>query len=167
MIAYITGTVSELTDECLILENNGIGFQLYVPRPLISEASVGDEMRIHTYLAIREDAVTLYGFRSRDDLSLFKLLITVSGIGPKGAISVLSAISADDLRFAVLSDDVATITKIPGIGRKTAQKLILELKDKFDLEEAFEKKAGGALSGALPPEGSAQSDAVMAMVALG
>lgn len=167
MIAYIIGTVSALLKDSLILECGGIGYQIYVPSSLINQTTIGDEIRVHTYLAIREDAITLYGFKTKDDLSLFKLLIGVSGIGPKGAVSVLSTLDADDLRFAVLSDDVETITKIPGIGRKTAQKLILDLKDKLDLEDAFEKKAAGNNGGTIPAEGSPQSDAVMAMVALG
>lgn len=89
---------------------------------------------------VREDAIGLFGFLTKDDLDMFKLLITVNGIGPKGALGILSAISADDIRFAVLAEDAKAIAKAPGIGNKTASKLILELKDKFKLETAFEQR---------------------------
>ena len=167
MISYIIGTVAEIHDDGLVLENNGIGYAIAAPSSMLSELSVGDEARIHTYMAVREDAIALYGFRTRDDLAVFKLLLGVSGIGPKGAIAVLSGLSADDLRFAVLSDDVTTISKVPGIGRKTAQKLILELKDKMDLQDAFEKKAEHAAGESTPETGSPQSEAILALTALG
>ena len=99
-----------------------------------------DKIKIYTYFHVREDTMQLYGFLSRDDLEMFRLLLNVNGIGPKAAMGVLAAITADELRFAVLSDDVKTISRAPGIGKKTAQKLILELKDKLKLEDAFEKK---------------------------
>lgn len=123
---------------------------------------------MYTYLHLREDVMVLYGFLTKDDLELFKQLITVSGIGPKGGLAILSTLDADDLRFAVLSGDAKAISKAPGIGAKTAQRVILELKDKMSLEDAFEKKtmhveeraqsAGGA---------SVKNDAVMALTALG
>ena len=90
---------------------------------------MGEEVKIHTYFQVREDAMQLYGFLKKDDLQMFKLLLGVNGVGPKAAMGVLSGITADELRFAVLSDDVKTLSKVPGIGKKTAQKLILELKD--------------------------------------
>ena len=167
MISYIIGTVTEILEDGLILENNGIGYMISVPSSMLDEMRCGDEARIHTYLAVREDAIALYGFKSRDDLSLFRLLLGVSGIGPKGALSVLSVLSADTQRFAVLSDDTATISKVPGIGKKTAQKLILELRDKLDLQDAFEKKAQHALAEGNLSGGSPQSEAVLALTALG
>lgn len=101
---------------------------------------MGAQLKLHTWLQVREDGVALFGFLDREELETFKLLIGVNGIGPKGAIGILSAISSTDLRFAVLAEDEKTIAKTPGIGPKTAKKLILELKDKFSLEEAFESK---------------------------
>jgi Holliday junction DNA helicase RuvA len=95
---------------------------------------------LYTYLHVREDAISLFGFPTKDDLEMFKLLITVNGIGPKGALGILSSISADEIRFAVLAEDVKTIAKAPGIGNKTAGKMVLELKDKFKLETAFEQR---------------------------
>ncbi|MBR0397046.1 MAG: Holliday junction branch migration protein RuvA [Eubacterium sp.] len=176
MIAYLKGTVEEIEQDALLIDRGGIGFRVYVPATLLDgSVRTGDQVKIHTYLNVKEDALTLYGFADRDDLEVFKLLTGVSGIGPKGAMGILSTLSADDLRFAVLSDDVTFISKAPGIGKKTAQKVILELKDKFKLEDAVEKKlahaeagAGDALSGAGGSASQrAQSDAVEALVALG
>ncbi|MCI1721317.1 MAG: Holliday junction branch migration protein RuvA [Lachnospiraceae bacterium] len=167
MISYIIGTISEIRDESLVLENNGIGYFISVPSSMLDGLTCGDEVRIHTYMAVREDAIALYGFRTKDDLGVFRLLLGVSGIGPKGALAVLSALSADDLRFAVLADDAATISKVPGIGKKTAQKLILELKDKMDLQDAFEKKAANTAAAGELPAGSPQSEAVLALASLG
>jgi Holliday junction DNA helicase RuvA len=167
MISYIIGTISEIRDESLVLENNGIGYFISVPSSMLDGLTCGDEVRIHTYMAVREDAIALYGFRTKDDLGVFRLLLGVSGIGPKGALTVLSALSADDLRFAVLADDAATISKVPGIGKKTAQKLILELKDKMDLQDAFEKKAANTAAAGELPAGSPQSEAVLALASLG
>ena len=110
----------------------------------------------------------LYGFLSKDDLEIFKLLITVSGIGPKGGLAILSTLSADDLRFAILSGDSKAISQAPGIGAKTAQRVILDLKDKLSLEDAFEKKLENQASGAAVSMNSAvKNDAVMALNALG
>lgn len=108
----------------------------------------GEDVKIYTYLCVREDAMILYGFLSKDDLEIFKLLITVSGIGPKGGLAILSTLPADDLRFAILSGDSKAISKAPGIGAKTAQRVILDLKDKLSLEDAFEKKLENQTSGA-------------------
>lgn len=110
----------------------------------------------------------LYGFFSKDDLEIFKLLITVSGIGPKGGLAILSTLSADDLRFAILSGDSKAISKAPGIGAKTAQRVILDLKDKLSLEDAFEKKLENQASGvAASMNSTVKNDAVMALNALG
>lgn len=140
MISYIKGEITEVFEDGIIIESNGIGYEVKMPLSSISNLPrTKDEAKIYTYLHVREDAMSLFGFLTKDDLKVFKLLITVNGIGPKGALGILSAITADDLRFAVLSDDAKTIAKAPGIGSKTASKLILELKDKFKLEDAFEQ----------------------------
>ncbi len=142
MIAYLKGEIVEILEDRVILEVGNIGYNLFMPMTSVDTAlHVGVEAKIYTYLNVREDAMQLYGFLTKDDLNTFKLLLSVSGIGPKAAIGVLSGMSADELRFAVLADDVKTISKAPGIGKKTAQKLILELKDKMSLQEAFELKA--------------------------
>lgn len=168
MIAYIKGELAEVYEDAVVLENGGTGYLIQVPASLLSQLpQVGSRMKVHTYLYVREDAISLYGFLSRDDLTVFKLLLTVSGIGPKGALGILSTITPDDLRFAILSDDSKTIAKAPGIGAKTAKKLIIELKDKLKLEEVFEQKTD---SSALE-EGAVLEDikgeAVQALTALG
>ena len=167
MFAYIRGTVAALESDSVILDHQGIGYRIYVPSAVLAELSVGEERKLHTYFAVREDAMQLYGFLTADDLELFRLLIGVSGIGPKGALGILGVMSGDELRFAVLSEDAAGLSKAPGIGKKTAQKVIIELKDKLDLMDAFEKKAAHTAAGAAARENSAQSDAIMALTALG
>ncbi len=141
MIAYLKGELAEIKESYVVLEVGNIGYEVFLPTSSILELpSKGSSIKIYTYMHVREDAMNLFGFLTKDDLEMFKLLITVNGIGPRGALGILSAISADDIRFAVLAEDTKAITKAPGIGAKTAGKLILELKDKFKLETAFEQK---------------------------
>lgn len=169
MISYIKGELTEIMEDAIVVENNGIGFNIRVPATVISEFSVtGEQVKVYTYLQIREDAHSLYGFLTRDDLEIFKMLINVNGIGPKGALAILSTISPDDLRFAVLSDDVKLISSAPGIGAKTAQKLIIELKDKIKLSDAFEQALAHQESSiGMSVDFSARNEAVEALVALG
>ena len=171
MIGFIKGTIEDIQEDCLIVDNHGMGWIVYVPGSLLGgHVRIGDEVKLYTSLQVREDAMTLYGFFSKDDLEVFRLLLGVSGIGPKGALGILSALSPDDLRFAVLADDAAAISRAPGIGKKTAQKLILELKDRFALNDAFEKKLSH-MQEAAPAVGdglaAAQADAIEALTALG
>ena len=140
MIAFVRGTAVDMTENSVIVETGGIGYEIYMTGTDLSQIHMGEEVKIHTYFNVREDAMQLYGFWHKDDLQVFRLLLSVNGIGPKAALGVLSGLSADELRFAVLSDDVKTLSRAPGIGKKTAQKLILELKVKLKLEDAFEKK---------------------------
>lgn len=159
MYSYIRGTLAEVEMDHIVIDVNGIGYNIYIPINCYEYLpGLGEECKIHTYLYIREDAMMLYGFLTKDDLNLFKQLITVSGIGPKGAIGILSTLSADDLRFAILAGDAKAISKAPGIGAKTAQRVILELKDKVSLEDAFEKKLDN---------NQVKNDAVLALNALG
>ena len=172
MIAYIKGELADVSDSGIVVESNMTGYAISVPSSVISQLPpIGEQVKIHTYLYVREDAMLLYGFLTKEDLAIFKLLISVNGIGPKAALGVLSAISPDELRFAILSDDVKTISKAPGIGAKTAKKLILELKDKLRIEDAFEirlKHAEEAMhEGEKEAQASIQNDAVAALVALG
>lgn len=170
MIGYIRGTLEEADEQCIIVDCHGVGYRIFVPGSAFAGAlPMGEEVKIYTYLSVREDAMQLFGFRTRDDLGMFRLLLNVSGIGPKGALGILSAMTADELRFAVLADDAAAISKAPGIGKKTAQKLILELKDKLDLQEAFEQKLTNGAAGSQIPEGHSNSiqEAVEALSALG
>ena len=140
MISYIKGELSEILPDVIVVEANGIGYNIYVPGSVLGELpSVGSEVKIYTYMNVKEDECSLYGFLTRDDLSMFKMLICVNGIGPKAALGALSNITADDLRFAVLADDVAAIKALPGIGPKTAQKIIIDVKDikKDDLRRSL------------------------------
>ena len=139
MIGYIKGQLEEVMEGAIIVDNNGIGYEILVPMSVIDKMpSRGTEVKIYTYMHVREDALQLFGFMTRDDLQVFKLLITVSGIGPKGALGILGVMSADDVRFAVMAEDAKTISKAPGIGAKTARKLIIELKDKLKLKDVIE-----------------------------
>lgn len=148
MIAYITGELITTNQEGIIVEQNGMGYNIMMPLSSVNNLpNNGSFVKIYTFLYVREDNLSLYGFLNQDDLGVFKLLITVSGIGPKGALAILSSMTADDLRFAVLAEDVKTITKAPGVGTKTAKKLILELKDKFKLDESFEVRLANNESG--------------------
>ena len=166
MISYIKGELAHIGEDYIIVENGNIGYEIRVPATVLDEMSyVGAQVKVYTYMYVREDVLALYGFLTRDDLSVFKQLITVSGIGPKGALGILSTIAADDLRFAVLAGDIRTISKAPGIGKKTAQKLIIELKDKMSLEDAFESKISenhGENTGV----SDSRNDAVLALTAL-
>ncbi len=170
MIAYIKGTVEEILEDRVILETGNMGYNIFMPMGAVEHLlHKGQEIKIHTYLNVKEEALQLFGFLTRDDLNTFKLLLGVNGIGPKAALGVLSGLSADELRFAVLADDVKTISRAPGIGKKTAQKLILELKDKFNIQEALEMKAEHVQ---MPGTGEAdltdmKKEAVEALTALG
>ena len=169
MIAYLRGTVASVSQARVVLEVNGVGYQVFITsRDAAEMPGRGEEVILHTYLSVREDAMQLFGFLEEDDLEMYRLLLTVSGVGPKAGLGVLSVLTADDLRFAVLSDDAKTIAKAPGIGAKTAKKLILELKDKLSLEDAFEKKlAHGEAAAGAASVNDAASDVVQALAALG
>ena len=170
MIAFVRGTAVDMTENSVIVEAGGIGYEIYMTGTDLSRIHMGEEVKIHTYFNVREDAMQLYGFRSMDDLQMFKLLFGVNGVGSKAALGVLAGITADELRFAILSDDVKTLSKAPGIGKKTAQKLILELKDKMKLEDAFELKLAHEQERAAVGAGEVsdgRQEAVEALVALG
>lgn len=172
MISFVRGIVAELGDAYIVMDTGAIGYEINMPARIVEEIHLGEEQKVFTYFQVREDAMQLYGFLRKDDLEMFKMLLNVNGIGPKAALGILSGSTADNLRFAVLSDDVNSISKIPGIGKKTAQKLILELKDKLKLEDAFELKlahekgiVNDTVSGGQLRDG--YQEAVEALVALG
>ena len=168
MYSYIRGPLAEIELDHIVIDVYGVGYTIYIPTNCFDYLpGLGEECKIHTYLYVREDAMILYGFLTKDDLNLFKQLITVSGIGPKGALGILSALSADDLRFAILAGDAKAIAKAPGIGAKTAQRVILELKDKMSLEDAFEKKLEHEKVMVASSNNQVKNDAVLALNALG
>lgn len=169
MISYIKGTISEIEQDKIVIECNNMGFNIFVTNNIISESRLGEEIQIYTYMSVKEDGITLFGFKTKDELNIFKKMITVSGIGPKGAISILSTLNVSKLRIAIMSDDAKAISKAPGIGAKTASKLILELKDKIAPEaitpDRITSDAVEAKSDA--DEVAAFGDAVDALCALG
>ena len=134
MISFIEGVLEYLDDTYIIINNNGIGYRINVPASVIKKSPiVGDKLKIHTYLNVREDALTLYGFLTTEELELYKKLILVNGIGPKCALAMLSTYNSTDLIIAIGTEDLKSLCEIPGIGKKTAQRLVLDLKDKFDI----------------------------------
>lgn len=169
MYAYLKGTIEDITEDNLILEVNQIGYNIKISARTANMLDrTSGLVKIYTYTLVREDAFSLYGFLTRDDLEIFKKLITVNGIGPKGGLAILSIMSADELRFAILSGDAKAISKAPGIGAKTAERVILDLKDKVSLQDALSPKediATASLSGGASTD--EKNEAIEALVALG
>lgn len=164
MISYITGRLAETSAELIVVETNGFGMNIKVPASVIPGLpAIGSEVKIYTYMYVREDMINLYGFLSRDDLEFFKLMLNVSGIGPKGALSILSHATPDELRLAILTDDEKKIASAPGIGKKTAQRLVLELKDKIS-SPVSESVSTGSVNGT---SGGVVQEAMEALAALG
>ena len=170
MISYIRGTLAEKNEDSAVVEAHGVGYQIFVPVPVLSELPpLGESVKIYTYFSVREDGMSLFGFLSRQDLAMFKQLIGVNGIGPNSALGILSALRPDVLRMAVASGDAKTISRAPGVGPKTAQRIILDLKDKIRPEDVL---AGGLEESLAVPEeisgvGQAGKEAVEALTALG
>ena len=170
MISYIRGTLAEKNEDSAVVEAHGVGYQIFVPVPVLSELPpLGESVQIYTYFNVREDGMSLFGFLSRQDLAMFKQLIGVNGIGPKSALGILSALKPDVLRMAVASGDAKAISRAPGVGPKTAQRIILDLKDKIRPEDLL---AGGLEESLAVPEeisgvGQAGKEAVEALTALG
>lgn len=168
MIAFVKGEIENISEDNTVIDVGGIGYNVRIsPQTAGRLPGIGQEVKLYTYTCVREDAFWLYGFLSRYELELFKLLITVNGIGPKGGLAILSVMSADDLRFSIISGDAKAIAKAPGIGIKTAGRVILDLKDKISMEDtAFHREmddyadmAGGWADAA--------GEAVEALTALG
>ena len=171
MISYLRGELAAVEEEKAVIDVGGVGYGVFMPGQSLSLLpQPGNEVKIYTYLNVREDAMQLFGFLTRDDLEIFKLVIGVSGIGPKGGLNILSCMNPDELRFAIMSGDAKAISAAPGIGKKTAEKLIVELKDKVDIEEMLEHAAhGGEASDrdVVSADSDMQAEAVQALVALG
>ena len=141
MYSYIKGSLEIKSKGYIVVECSGIGYKIFMSDKSLNEiGNVGDNVKVYTHYHVREDEISLYGFKSDEELRMFELLLTVSGIGAKSAIATLSNIEPSEFALAVISDDVNRITKIPGIGKKTAQRLILELKDKLKSEEIEKNK---------------------------
>ena len=173
MISYLKGKYIDRTDEgSLIINVNGIGFEVFVPAELLGRASFNNDadLELYTYMQVKEDGMSLFGFATLDELSIFKKIISVSGIGPKGGISILSTLNREQFIMAVLDENSDQIAKAPGIGKKTAAKLVLELKDKFKLADALNGSISAADVAAAPASKADEgiiSDAIAALVSLG
>lgn len=166
MFAYMKGIVADVSEDNLILEVNQIGYNIKISSSIAALLpGIGEEVKIYTYTLVREDAFSLYGFLTKDDLDIFKKVITVNGIGPKGGLAILSAMTADDLRLAIISGDAKAISKAPGIGAKTAERLILDLRDKVSIEDTFVNREIRMQEA--PALSDAKSEAVEALTALG
>ena len=166
MIGYIKGAVEGISADYILLECHDIGYQIYTSGMALARITMHQEMKIYTYLHVREDGVTLFGFPTTEELNTFKLLIGVSGIGPKVALAVLSALTVQELALAVMAGDTKTITKANGIGAKGAARLIMELKDKMQVEDAFATTEISDTTDIATSQDSVQ-DTVMALVSLG
>ena len=163
MFYYIKGTLEETGKDYIIIENNGIGFKVYVSSDTLGRlGSLKQSIKVYTYFHVREDAMTLYGFLTREELDMFELLISVSGVGPKAGLAVLSHLSPSKLGLSIIGGDIKSLTTVPGIGSKTAHRIILELKDKIDKDSLSDADYGFNDM----PETSSK-DAVNALVALG
>ena len=145
MISYIKGILEDMSPGMVVVDNHGIGYQMMGPMRGESFPKIGQEIKIYTHMHVREDDVSLFGFLSKEEKEAFELLIGVNGIGPKVGLSVLSTLSVYELKMAVISEDVKTISKTPGLGPKGAKKLILELKDKLSFEELEEDGVGAEI----------------------
>ncbi len=158
MIAHISGKILEKSPKFLVIETNGVGYLLFVSTGTISNSpSVGENFSLWTYLAVRENALDLYGFETIDEKDFFELLISVSGIGPKNALSILSIAPMETLKKAIATGDMSYMTKVSGIGKKTAEKIVVELKDK--LAKLGHNDESGSLQG--------EADVIMALQSLG
>lgn len=138
MIAYLKGNLVIKTEEYIVLEVQGIGYKIYMSKTSIDELKENKDVKVYTYLKVREDDISLFGFNTNEELHMFELLISVGGIGAKSAITILSNITPSKFALAVITNDVNTLKKLQGIGPKTAQRIILELKDKIKTEEAID-----------------------------
>ncbi len=167
MFAFIQGTVVEVDIDSIVLENNGIGYRIYMPVPSFEGfLSIGENTKVYTVLSVREDGMSLYGFRTKDELYIYKLLIGISGIGPKAAISILSSVPSGEFKMAVVMGDDKKLSKAPGIGKKSAQRIVLELKDKFDIND-FAGLSDGMEEIVPAEETKVPSETVEALCALG
>ena len=173
MISYIKGPLTAIEEDVIVVEAGGVGMGIHVPLSVLDRLpGIGREVTVYTYFQVREDAMSLYGFLNRQDREMFRQLIGVNGVGPKAALGILSVMTPDDLRMAIVTGDAKAISRAPGIGPKTAQRLILDLKDKVSMEEVLGNLAlpsDGGTSAALGTigMGEAAKEAVQALVALG
>ena len=175
MISFVRGPLAAVEEDSVVVEAGGVGLEIRVPLSVLDQLpSLGEEVKMYTYFQVREDGMNLYGFLHVQDRQMFRQLLGVNGIGPKAALGILSAMRPDDLRMAIVSGDAKAISRAPGVGTKTAQRIILDLKDKVSMDQVTENwlKAGGEMeqkdsaASAYGLAGAAR-EAVEALVALG
>lgn len=165
MIAYVKGNLDTKTNTFVVIDVQGIGYRVFMPAKSIENlGEVGETVKVYTHYYVREDNISLYGFSSNEELRMFELLISVSGVGAKSAITMLSEISPSSFALAVISDDISKLVKIPGVGKKTAARIILELKDKLKTETAIE--ANEEVNVAIEKDNNS-SEAIAALQVLG
>jgi Holliday junction DNA helicase RuvA len=162
LIAYIKGRVEAVCENYIVVEAMGIGYQVFVTKTMLSRVKKSAEIIVHTYMNVKEDSVSLFGFKDTEELEMFHMLTAVPGVGPKVAMAVLDSLTPDDIRRAVLTDDYERFAKAQGVGKKTAQIIVLRLKDKLGKTAFPEAVAGGFLENS-----SISGDAVEALAALG
>lgn len=168
MLAYITGTLEEILEDSVILDHQGMGYHIFMTAMDMGNLpAMGQRIKLHLHMAIREDDISLYGFSSKEALHLFRLLINVSGIGPKAGLAVLSALSVNDVQMAIISGDVKALTRANGVGTKGAQRIIMELKDKVDLEAMLAPAPEEAAGHVVSADSDAATAAAMALTSLG
>lgn len=169
MIGFLRGILAEKGDGYIIIDVNGVGYQVFVPANTSAYLNAeGEEVTVYTSMIVREDDVSLFGFSGRGELDAFKKLIGISGVGPKAAVAILSAFTLDQLKQAIVFEDAKALQRANGIGKKTAERIVLELKDKFSTEGlAVEGPAGMAGDGANPVAAGGRAEAISALVALG
>lgn len=168
MFAYLKGTLELKTSDSIIIDVNGVGYRVYTPlNALEPNHVVGSQIKVYTYFYVREDTQALYGFLSMEELKMFEQLLSVSGVGPKAALSLVSSISPSQFGLAVLTDDADKFTKAPGIGKKTAQRIILELKDKLKKEQKDMPEFNTNVPDKTSADNSSFSEATAALVMLG
>lgn len=168
MYAYIKGSLEIKTAEYVVVETNGIGYKIFMSETAIHKlGEIGSVVKIYTYLKVREDDMSLYGFNTNEELRMFELLLSVSGVGAKSAIVILSNITPSSFALAVITDDVSKLKKIPGIGPKTAQRIILELKDKLNVIDDTSKDELEVMLSKKEEDGEKVAEAMSALQVLG
>ena len=167
MIAFIKGSAVSVDAEGVVIENQGIGYQVKTPSSIVDQVKKGDSIQLFTYLYVREDMLALYGFLTKEELRTFQVLLGVNGIGPKAALAVLSTMSVADLYFAVFGEDAKSIARTPGIGPKGAKRMIMELKDKLKLEDLGQGPVTEEIPTTSIDNSDSVADTIEAMVALG
>lgn len=167
MIGYLKGVISHIFVNSCFIDVHGVGYRTYAPASTLDTLCVGQEAMLYTYMSVREDAIVLYGFATQDEYDLFMLLIGVNGVGPKVALGILSAGTADSFRLAVHQKDIKGLTKMPGIGKKTAERIVLELQDKIGPVASEDAGAADLGNAAVPGLSGILSETLAALTSLG